>query len=116
MSLKRYTLYFSPCGLIQGLFSLWRHLKKKKNPSNTQVSLLLVELAKKDTLLLKAFHAESCFSGSLGSHLPSFGTYCILGHAYFKLGADSKGVLLSTDLVKMLTLVYSFQQWLMTDD
>lgn len=84
-------------------------LKEKKIPGTQGFGYCVGHCSratKKDTLL-RAFHAENCFSGSLGSQelccLPAFGTYCILDSAYFKLGTDSKGVLPSPDLVKILT-------------
>lgn len=47
MPVKGDTLYFFPCGEIQGLFILWRQFKKAKNALNTRVSLLLVQQQKK---------------------------------------------------------------------
>lgn len=79
-------------------------LKKKQSPEHRGL-VTASRATKKDTLLLREFHAENYFSGSLGSQelccLPAFGTYYILDPAYFKLGTDSKGVW--PDFVKILT-------------
>lgn len=80
-------------------------LKGKKCPKHKGF-ITACTATKKDTVLLRAFHAENCFLAHSGARssavcLPLAHTW-VLGHAYFKLRADSKGVFLSTDLGKIL--------------
>lgn len=85
---------------------LWKQLKIPPKILQTQGFHYSQQSCSEATLLLGASHAEDCFAGSRGNKelccLPAFGTYCMLDLAYFKLGADSKGVFLSTDLVRIL--------------